>query len=97
MEKSNIRNNFPFFTFHNGLKKRLFSKGEYNALIGDNLMSILPGEPETFSLFGKPLYRSPIQPGIENIQQSKYEEALKKYKSNPDDPDNIIRLGRRTA
>jgi len=60
-------------------------------------MNILPGEPEAFSLFGKPLYRSPIQPGTENSQQKKYEEALKNYQKDPNDPENIIWLGRRTA
>jgi len=60
-------------------------------------MNILPGEPEAFSLFGKPLYRSPIQPSTENNQQIKYEEALKNYQKDPNDPENIIWLGRRTA
>ena len=60
-------------------------------------MNILPGEPEAFDLFGNPLYRSPMQPGIEKVQQPKYEEALKNYQENPDDPHNIIWLGRRTA
>ena len=59
--------------------------------------NILPGEPETFSLFGKPLYRMPMREGIENVQTIKYAEALKDYQADPEKPENIIWLGRRTA
>ena len=38
----------------------------------------LPGEPEAFSLFGKPLYRSPMRAEIYEAQKKRYEEAVKK-------------------
>jgi tetratricopeptide (TPR) repeat protein len=57
----------------------------------------LPGEPETFSLFGEPLFKAPLRPETLKTQQYLYDEALKKWEEEPDDPDNIIWLGRRTA
>jgi tetratricopeptide (TPR) repeat protein len=57
----------------------------------------LPGEPETFSLMGKPLFKTPLRTDILEAQQKLYDEALKNYEKDPDDPDNIIWLGRRTA
>lgn len=57
----------------------------------------LPAEPETFSLFGKPLYRSPMRAEIEEAQKKRYEEAYKNYKADPEEADNIIWLGRRLA
>ena len=57
----------------------------------------LPGEPETFSLFGKPLFKTPLRPETMEIQQKLYDEALANWEMNPDDADNIIWLGRRTA
>ncbi|MBT6605366.1 hypothetical protein HOB36_09795, partial [Candidatus Bathyarchaeota archaeon] len=59
--------------------------------------NILPGEPEAFSLFGKPLYRAPMRAEIEEAQKKRYEVAYKNYKTDPDDADNIIWLGRRLA
>lgn len=56
-----------------------------------------PGEPETFSLFGKPLFRAPLRPETMETQQKLYDKALQKWKEAPDNPDNIIWLGRRTA
>jgi len=58
---------------------------------------ILPGMPETFSFFGSPLYRISMREGIESVQLVKYKEALKVYQEDPEDPNNIIWLGRRTA
>lgn len=57
----------------------------------------LPAEPETFSLFGKPLYRSPMRAEIYEAQKKRYEEAYKNYKADPEDADKIIWLGRRLA
>ena len=57
----------------------------------------LPGEPETFNLFGEPLFMTPLRPEIMESQKKLYDEALKNWEMNPDDPDNIIWLGRRTA
>lgn len=57
----------------------------------------LPGEPETFSLFGEPLFKTPLRADILERQKKLYDEALKNYEENPDDADNIIWLGRRTA
>ncbi|MFH1180185.1 MAG: hypothetical protein V1710_07490 [Candidatus Bathyarchaeota archaeon] len=57
----------------------------------------LPGEPETFSLFGEPLFMTPLRPEIMEAQRKLYDEALKNWEDDPDDADNIIWLGRRTA
>ena len=57
----------------------------------------LPGEPETFNLFGKPLFMTPLRPEIMESQKKLYDEALKNWENDPEDPDNIIWLGRRTA
>ena len=59
--------------------------------------SILPGEPEAFSLFGRPLYRTPLRPETLDQQIKLYQDALSSWKEDPDDPDNVIWLGRRTA
>jgi tetratricopeptide (TPR) repeat protein len=56
-----------------------------------------PGEPETFSLFGEPLFRSPLRPETLETQTKLYKEALKNWEKDPEDTDNIIWLGRRTA
>ena len=57
----------------------------------------LPDEPETFSLFGEPLFKTPLRPETMETQQKLYKEALKNWENDPEDPDNIIWLGRRTA
>lgn len=57
----------------------------------------LPGEPETFSLFGKPLFKTPLRPETMEAQQKLYDEALRNWEQDPENPDNIIWLGRRTA
>ncbi len=57
----------------------------------------LPKEPETFSLFGDPLYKTPLRPEIMDKQKKLYDEALKNWEEAPDNADNIIWLGRRTA
>ncbi len=61
------------------------------------MSEFLPGEPEAFSLFGKPLYRSPMRQEIYEAQKKRYEEAYVNYKTDPEDPNNIIWLGRRLA
>ena len=57
----------------------------------------LPEDPETFSLFGEPLFKTPLREDILERQKKLYDEALKNYETDPDDADNIIWLGRRTA
>lgn len=59
--------------------------------------SELPTEAEAFSLFGEPLYGSPLRPEALAKQQDLYEEALQRYEESPDDPEALIWLGRRTA
>ena len=59
--------------------------------------TILPGEPEAFSLFNKPLYRMPLRPETFDKQTNLYQDALKNWKENSEEPNNIIWLGRRTA
>ena len=61
------------------------------------MTKILQGEPETFSLFGQPLYRMPLRPETEAKQLELYDEALKDWEKDPGNPDKIIWLGRRTA
>lgn len=60
-------------------------------------VKILPGEPEAFSLFGEPLYRAPMREEIYEAQKARYDEAYENYVNDPEDADNIIWLGRRTA
>jgi tetratricopeptide (TPR) repeat protein len=60
-------------------------------------VNILPGEPEVFSLFGEPLYRAPMRAEIYEAQKARYDEAYENYVKDPEDADNIIWLGRRTA
>ena len=57
----------------------------------------LPGEPETFSLFGNPLNKTLLRPETFQTQMKLYDEALADYEEDPDDADNIIWMGRRTA
>ena len=57
----------------------------------------LPGEPETFSLFGNPLNKTLLRPETLQTQMKLYDEALADYEEDPDDADNIIWMGRRTA
>lgn len=52
---------------------------------------------ETFSLFGKPLYRQAPTAEALAKQETLYGEALERYRLNPDDVDAIVWLGRRTA
>ncbi len=59
--------------------------------------SVLPGVPEAFSLFGRPLYRTPLPPEALNQQVLLYEKALEDWMGSPEDPERIIWLGRRTA
>jgi len=59
--------------------------------------SVLPGVPEAYSLFGRPLYRVPLPPEALNQQALLYEKALEDWMGSPEDPERIIWLGRRTA
>lgn len=58
---------------------------------------VLPDEPETFSLFGDPLRKMPPNTEVYETQKKLYDESLVEYQKNPDDPNNIIWMGRRTA
>jgi tetratricopeptide (TPR) repeat protein len=69
--------------------------------------SNLSGTAETFSLFGEPLYRSPIRLWLPDDEEAygeklrelreNYDKALREYMEDPDDPERIIWLGRRTG
>ncbi|MHA1954353.1 MAG: hypothetical protein ACW96U_10445 [Candidatus Heimdallarchaeaceae archaeon] len=59
----------------------------------DNLLR----EIEGFSLFGEPLIQIPLVSEIVDVQQKYYDEASEKYRKDPNDAENIIWLGRRTA
>jgi tetratricopeptide (TPR) repeat protein len=54
-------------------------------------------EIEGFNVFGKPLIQIPLHPDSFDRQKKHFEKALKDYKEDPENPDNIIWLGRRTA
>ena len=66
----------------------------------------LPDVPETFSLFGKPLYKSPIMlwlPEEPEAYKAKikelnddYENARKDYETNSDDPEKLLWFARKT-
>ena len=70
-------------------------------------MPKLPETPETFSLFGEPLYKKPIMlwlPSDEAAYQKKLFEleenlikAQQDYLEAPDDPEKLLWLGRRTG
>ena len=53
-------------------------------------------EIEGFSITGEPLYQLPLASETSELMK-KYFEALKEYEKNPNNPDNLIWLGRRTA
>ncbi len=63
-------------------------------------------QPETYSLYGEPLYKSPIMlwlPEEPEAYEAKikelnddYEEAKKDYAANPDDPEKLLWLARKT-
>ena len=66
----------------------------------------LPDVPETFSLFGEPLYKSPIMlwlPEDPEAYKAKikelnddYENAKKEYEATPDDPEKLLWFARKT-
>ena len=66
-----------------------------------------PIAPETFSLFGEPLYKSPIMLWLptnpETYQaklkelEDKYLKALDEYRNDLDDPEKLLWVGRRTG
>lgn len=53
-------------------------------------------EPEAISLSGKPLYRSALQGNLEKLKAD-LRKAQADYEQDPNDPERIIWLGRRTA
>ncbi len=57
---------------------------------------LLSEEPEAISLLGKQLFRSALQGDFEKLR-SNLKQAQADYDNNPDDPEAIIWLGRRTA
>jgi len=59
--------------------------------------ALLPGVPETFSLFGEPLFPQLLNPEDYETKKSQYEQALMNWEENPEDADAIIWLGRRAA
>lgn len=71
--------------------------GTQCVLVNTLTEKILPGEPETFSLFGEPLYRVPLRPETLKTHKEHYKVAVKDWQEDPDDPDKLIWLGRRTA
>ena len=53
--------------------------------------------PEATSLLGEPLYPPDLPADVRADREAKLAEALKEYKDDPRDANNIIWLGRRTA
>ena len=77
-------------------KKRFLSQGII-ILIALWLPTVVFSEkPEAISLLGKQLYRSALQGDLEQLQ-SNLNQAQTDYEQNPNDPELIIWLGRRTA
>lgn len=54
-------------------------------------------EPEAISLLGKPLYSSALPPATREKLEANLAAAKVEYDRNPNDPEKIIWLGRRTA
>ncbi len=54
-------------------------------------------EPEAMSLLGKPLMRPVLHDEQRRKLEANLSAALQQYESNPEDPDALIWLGRRTA
>jgi len=57
----------------------------------------LPGVPEAFTLFRRPLYHIPYRPDLAEKQQEKLTQALKDWREDPEDIGRIIQLGRQYA
>jgi tetratricopeptide (TPR) repeat protein len=66
-----------------------------------------PDAPETFSLYGEPLYKSPIllwlptEPTAYQVKLKELKDNLHKakeeYRQDPDDPEKLLWVGRRTG
>lgn len=56
-----------------------------------------PREPEAISLLGKPLHPPPLPEETRRDYEAKLEQAREQSEKNPNDPDALIWLGRRTA
>ncbi|MCH8871963.1 tetratricopeptide repeat protein [candidate division KSB1 bacterium] len=79
------------------MQKKLFLSQGIIILIALHLPTVVfSEEPEAISLLGKQLYRSALQGDLEQLQ-SNLKKAQADYEKNPDDPERIIWLGRRTA
>ena len=79
------------------MQKKLFLSQGIIILIALHLPTVVfSEEPEAISLLGKQLYRSALQGDLEQLQ-SNLEKAQADYEKNPNDPERIIWLGRRTA
>ncbi len=79
------------------MQKKLFLSQGIIILIALHLPTVVfSEEPEAISLLGKQLYRSALQGDLEQLQ-SNLKQAQADYEKNPDDPERIIWLGRRTA
>lgn len=57
----------------------------------------LPKQVQTISQLGDSLYIPELNNETENIYRENLQEALEMYQQNPDDPEAVIWLGRRTA
>ena len=57
----------------------------------------LPGVPEAFTLFRRPLYHIPYRPDLAEKQQEKLEKALRDWREYPEDVERVIELGRQYA
>jgi len=57
----------------------------------------LPGIPEAFSLYKKPLYVIPYRPDLAEGQQKKLDKAIQDFKEDQKNVENYIWLGRQLA
>ena len=60
-------------------------------------MKELPGVPEAFSLFRRPLFNIPYRPELAEKQAEKLAQALKDWEADPEDVERVIWLGRQYA
>ena len=67
------------------------------ASVAEPPIQITPASPETWSLFGEPLHAPSPSPAVLDTLQRELARTRAAYDRNPEDPDAILWLGRRTA
>jgi tetratricopeptide (TPR) repeat protein len=65
--------------------------------VSDETQSVEPPEAEAISLFGEPLYPIELSEEARSAMEANLAEAEARYDADPNDPENVIWLGRRLA